>query len=128
MSYPKMSKKNLVVYAFAVSDVHVYFECPFCYDRYKKDGMPAKNAKRTIHFHGSAKSKENSIEGRLSHCEIYKGEYYVVIDDRTARISSLDARTKLRKILDDYKKQDEIPEKKADTPKTKKSEVHVNFF
>ena len=56
--------------------------CPWCYTSYKRSGSPRKNAKRRMHYHGSA---ENGYHHKISHCfrnpEI--DSYYVVVTDST---------------------------------------------
>jgi hypothetical protein len=44
-----------------------YFECPFCYTKYKKDGTPCKNAKRQVHIHGWGHGENMTL--RVPHCD-----------------------------------------------------------
>jgi hypothetical protein len=51
-----------------VGPVHVSYVCPFCWSRHKTDGQPAKNAKRSLHTHGSGGNQDNRVESRSPHC------------------------------------------------------------
>ena len=76
------------VIAKTVGDIHITFECPFCWSKYKKDGQPYKNAKKLIHTHGSCGEKHNRNEYRIHHCfsKIYDGEFKIIINDDTKRV------------------------------------------
>ncbi len=52
-----------------VDKVHVHFQCPFCWTKYKKNGQPTARARRRVHFHGSGGSCEQGCHGsREPHC------------------------------------------------------------
>ncbi len=77
-----------IVYAKSIDKVHFKFECPFCYDKYKKDGItPTKNAKKLFHIHGSNENLRNRRESRIAHCnnKIYNGSFEIIIDDSTIK-------------------------------------------
>lgn len=67
----------------------VHYECPHCWEKYKKNGEPYKNSKRIMHHHGEDTDKNQIIE-RCSHCATEEAEKYcgveVIIDDDTKRI------------------------------------------
>ena len=75
------------VYAKSIDKIHIRFECPFCWTKYKKNGEPYKNAKRLIHRHGSCNTFEIREEHRGGHCmpERYGGNFIIIIDDNTIR-------------------------------------------
>lgn len=63
---------DLVVNAEKVTDHSVSYTCPFCYDKYKKNGEPYKRAKKLIHYHGNnGVRKLGARFNRIIHC--YKG-------------------------------------------------------
>ena len=94
------------VYAFAISEIQIFIECPFCSKTYKKNGQPLKNPRRVIHFHGSCRDLSNRSEGRGSHCsDMNDGYYDIIIDDRTKRITRSESGwNNLHKILREHKK------------------------
>jgi hypothetical protein len=55
------------------NDVHLTFSCPFCYEKYKKNGDPYRNAKKLVHLHGNDyinyKTRNFKCEGRAPHCK-----------------------------------------------------------
>ena len=72
------------VYAKSINRTQFYFECPFCWTKYKKNGEPSKNAKKVIHCHGSNNELHNRKEHRSSHCPTrYRGSFNIIIDDNT---------------------------------------------
>ena len=79
---------NTTVFAKSVDKVHIRFECPFCWSKYKKNGEPTKNAKKVIHLHGSCGELHNRIEHRGAHCinNKYNGSFNIIINDDTARL------------------------------------------
>lgn len=77
------------VEAFKITPIHIYYECPYCYQKYNSIGKPRKNSKKQIHKHGSGNHFENRIETRSSHCGtlgdcVYHA--YIHITDKTERI------------------------------------------
>lgn len=83
-----MDKDNTVVIAHKIDKIHIYYECPYCWSKYKKNGQPSSKAKRIIHSHGSCNDFSNRIENRISHCFEPNKTHNVniVIDDSTKRI------------------------------------------
>lgn len=75
------------VEALKIDSVHIHFSCPFCYDKYKNDSTPRKNAKKVIHRHGSENKFNNRSEHRIAHCPrtIYNGYFDIDITDNTFR-------------------------------------------
>lgn len=61
-------KGYIHVIAEEIDNLDIKFTCPFCYTRYKKDGTPTKNAKNSIHTHGSGNNFNNRVEYRTPHC------------------------------------------------------------
>jgi len=52
-----------------IDDVHIAFDCPFCWTKYNKDGSPCKDAKPLEHHHGSGGDKTtNRVTHRVAHC------------------------------------------------------------
>ena len=81
---------NTTVHATSINKIQFYFECPYCWTKYKKNGEPCKNAKRLIHCHGSDNTFENREEHRGAHCignngDRYNGSFNIIIDDNTIR-------------------------------------------
>ena len=75
------------VHAKWINDRQFGFECPFCYNKYKKNGQPYANAKHIEHCHGSCGKTNNRVERRVPHCEKVCGAYdfLIVIDNETLR-------------------------------------------
>jgi hypothetical protein len=75
--------------AIKITPIHIYYECPYCYETYNSIGKPRKNSKKKIHNHGSGNHFENRIETRVSHCETMsdcKYHVFIHINDQTKRI------------------------------------------
>lgn len=53
--------------AFKVDSNHIYYKCPTCFTKYKKDGTPYSSAKPVVHKHGSCGDLSNRIEHRSHH-------------------------------------------------------------
>ena len=77
-----------------IDDVHLYYECPFCWKtragvkgtKLRIDGQPYSSAKPNIHKHGSMGGKvETGIERRSSHCLYNDEEVEIVIGYQTPR-------------------------------------------
>ena len=77
----------LHVVATKVDLIHIYYECSFCYNSYKKDGTPTLRAKHRIHFHGSGGDLSNREEGRGSHCPAHKDHVIIHITDETEKVN-----------------------------------------
>lgn len=60
--------KTIRVEATRVSNRQVWFKCPYCFSRYKKDGTPYKNAKRVEHVHGCDSMQNHNVGTRVPHC------------------------------------------------------------
>jgi hypothetical protein len=78
---------NTTVNAQSINNVHIKFECPYCWSKYKKNGEPTKRAKRINHMHGSNDNLNNRTENRIAHCmnERYNGGFNIIINDETIR-------------------------------------------
>ena len=63
-----MDTKIETVNAYKIDNIHIYYECSYCWTKYKANGEPTKKAKRGIHIHGSGNRFENRIELRIPHC------------------------------------------------------------
>ena len=61
------------------------YTCPYCWDKYNRDGKPRKNAVNIQHRHGSCGNTSNRVESRSSHCSITSGEVKIIINDDTIR-------------------------------------------
>ena len=75
------------IIAQSIDKIHIKFECPFCYNKYKKDGTPYKRAKRLIHKHGSGGNLKNRVEHRGAHCDYERNNksFNIHITDKTIR-------------------------------------------
>ena len=49
---------NTTVHAKSINKIQFYFECPFCWTKYKKNGEPYKNAKRYGQKNGDSRVSE----------------------------------------------------------------------
>ena len=72
---PEDMKQFYVVNDTEYNENQFAFDCPFCFDKYKKDKTPKKNAKHLKHWHGSGgidmrylKPDETRVEPRSAHC------------------------------------------------------------
>lgn len=70
-------RKKIYVNALRVDDHYwnkkkfhkIYYECPWCYERFNKDGNPRKNSKKVIHSHGASSTKIGyCADGKTPHC------------------------------------------------------------
>ena len=86
----------IVVKAKKIDNVHIYYECPFCWTirngKIKDSNFNRKtkklymSAKPTIHRHGSGGDKHNRYETRVSHCSVNNNkEIKIIIDEETIR-------------------------------------------
>lgn len=64
--------KHIVVIAKSIDRIHIKFDCPFCWSRYKRNGMPYATARRKVHQHGSNGNLINRVETRGAHCDPLK--------------------------------------------------------
>lgn len=75
------------IVAKSVDRKYLIFDCPFCLNKYKKDGTPFKNAKRVEHIHGAEGFHNYSI-GKAPHCSVFpkKCDYFIIyVTDKTQR-------------------------------------------
>ena len=64
--------------------LQVYFVCPFCVTRYRKNGAPYANAKPCVHYHGAGGFDTDGFGNRSSHCNRLPdafGGYHIFCDD-----------------------------------------------
>jgi hypothetical protein len=84
------------VVAERLTKTHIYYECPHCYTKYKKDGTPYKKAKKVIHSHGNdTHSFDNRITTRVhhsnsSHIKTYNNVCIHITDD-TLKFPEIDS-------------------------------------
>lgn len=78
--------------ALKIDRTHIYYECPTCFTKYKKDGTPTMKSKNVIHKHGSCGELHNRIEHRSHHhCwnfpknTLTYSSCYIIINDDTIR-------------------------------------------
>ena len=81
---------NMVyVKASTVDAMQFHFTCPFCYEKYKKNGEPYAKSKHLVHRHGSGGDKDtNRLEHNGRHCrpEINKLDFCIGITPSTVRL------------------------------------------
>jgi hypothetical protein len=74
------------VEAKLITPINIFFECPYCFTDYKKNGMPTKRAKHYTHIHGSGNQFHNRSEDRVAHCRFDgKKLFRIHITDNTIR-------------------------------------------
>jgi hypothetical protein len=80
--------------ATRVDRTHIYYKCPVCFTKYKKNGQPYANAKNVIHKHGSCGDLSNRIEHRAHHRtynypegRLTYNNVCIIIDDTTKKIN-----------------------------------------
>lgn len=62
----------------------IYYECPFCWTKYKKDGTPTIRAKRGRHTHGRGDNVGiGHISDRATHCSKNRRHPILFIDEDT---------------------------------------------
>lgn len=71
--------------AWLITDNKVYFNCPVCYNRYRKDGIPHANAMHLVHVHSFETLDCFNMEDQCVSRGWYKMEngYYIHITTRT---------------------------------------------
>jgi hypothetical protein len=73
-----------VVEAKKIDSKHIYFTCPYCRTKYKKDGTPTLRSKPVVHKHGNFNPDfSNRIEHRTGHCIYNKSDFDIHITDNT---------------------------------------------
>lgn len=76
--FVKDGSSNLLTIKMPVEQRHnngnpiAFFTCPFCVNKYKKNGNPYKYAKPVIHTHGAG----NGLGTRTAHCCINTKAYW----------------------------------------------------
>lgn len=87
-----MTSTNLTFVASKIDETYIYYKCPFCFTKYKKNGEPYRTAKNVIHKHGSCGDLSNRTEHRSHHkCwnhpanRITYDSCYIIINDETER-------------------------------------------
>jgi hypothetical protein len=95
-----MDKNKTIVKAHKMDNIHIYYECPYCWSKYKKNGEPTKTAKRITHQHGSDNDYSNRTENRISHCYEPNKSYAVniIIDDTTKKVDDPLLRKRFEKL------------------------------
>tara|TARA_A100001201_G_scaffold69671_4_gene64261 strand:+ start:394 stop:723 length:330 start_codon:yes stop_codon:yes gene_type:complete len=59
------------------NDKEMAFQCPFCYNKWKKNGEPYKNGIHKYHFHGLTKPNKDGNYGlRTPHCTDESKRYW----------------------------------------------------
>jgi|TARA_R100000773_G_scaffold31701_3_gene27078 hypothetical protein len=84
----KNANKTVDVIATKITPVSIYFECPECWSKYKRNGEPTARAKRIIHNHGNeTHSDKNRETDRVPHCIKNNGicRFNIKITDDTVR-------------------------------------------
>lgn len=79
-----------VVIASKITPIHITFECPYCWSKYKKNGEPTAHAKRMTHRCGSCGDTSNRVEHRSStgHCtSSHRGTFEIHITEDTVVIT-----------------------------------------
>ena len=76
-----------------VTPTEMTFKCPFCWKNksdnifsspfFKNGGI--SNRTRTIHKHSNENEYENRIEVRSSHCDFFRGDFIIIISDKTIK-------------------------------------------
>ena len=54
----------------------VVFDCPFCFNSYKKNGQPFKNSQYVKHFHGYTPDASGNLGSRTPHCSWETRRYW----------------------------------------------------
>ena len=87
---PKLSQYDFVVEAKSIDNKHIKFDCPYCFNKYKKNGQPYKRTRNRVHTHGSNGLLHNRIESRVHHHDYMRNkqgaEVGIFITDNTIRI------------------------------------------
>lgn len=84
----KNARKTVDVIASKITPTNIFFECPECWSRYKKNGEPTARAKRIQHIHGNEYgSDENRETDRVPHGNCINNicRFNIKITDDTVR-------------------------------------------
>jgi len=90
------SNKVIEVVAKSVDNIHIYYECPYCWtiqggrcvgSAIKANGVGFyKSATPTLHKHGSGGNYQNRVEFRATHCNYSRGDSVQIhITDETKK-------------------------------------------
>lgn len=72
--------------AYLITDRYIYYKCPRCFSRYRKDGQPYARSKPLVHVHGNPLGDmSDRLEDRVSHCANFCDTVYITINDKTLR-------------------------------------------
>ena len=80
-------EKNCVI-ATKITPDNIFFECPYCWTAYKRDGERTQRSKPLIHLHGNETGdKTNRIITRSPHCRNCRNDecFIISITDDTVR-------------------------------------------
>jgi hypothetical protein len=80
--------ENFWIEANLITPKQIYFNCPCCWSKYKKNGEPYKNAKRVRHIHGNCTGTDvNRNTTRTPHCikKPEEGEFIIRITENTIK-------------------------------------------
>ena len=80
--------ENFSIEATLLTPKHIYFDCPHCWSKYKKNGEPYKLAKQKRHCHGNdTMTDSNRSTTRTPHCIRKRNfsEFTIDITDNTIR-------------------------------------------
>ena len=80
--------ENPLIEAVRITPIHIYYDCPHCWTKYKKNGEPYKTAKRIRHCHGNeTHSDVNRTTTRTPHCRGRTNfqDFTIEITDNTIR-------------------------------------------
>ena len=78
------------VHAYQITKTNIFVKCDKCFNKYKKDGTPHKNAKNIYHIYGSNNEFHNREEIRITHCQKEQAGKYIciIVDDNTIRYTT----------------------------------------
>jgi len=76
---------TISVEASSINNKYMYFICPHCRSRYKRDGTPHKLSKQVIHKHGNNGELHNRVEHRVGHCVIGDYDFNIHITNNTIK-------------------------------------------
>ena len=74
------------VNAFKINKTHIFIKCPICKSKYKKNGLPYKNAKPLTHLFGSSGNLHYRTEhrGNYGHCVVkHPDDFNIIINENT---------------------------------------------
>ena len=83
----KKIEKNCVI-ATKITPYNIFFECPYCWTAYKRDGERTQRAKPATHTHGNETGdKTNRTITRSPHCHTGRNDecFIISVTDDTVR-------------------------------------------